>query len=103
MAGSAAIAKTTFVGARPDGHKFEITVEIGQPYDSPEGWKCPVRLQGLYNHLPDARGEDAVQALCLAVCLAFDLLSEFKTNGGKLFLKGGGEVPLEAYALTFAQ
>lgn len=106
MAGKAAVARTTFGAIRPNGQKFEIIVEIGQPYrcvDSPEQWACPVSLEGLYGHLSDARGLDAVQALCLAVCSAFDLLSEFKANGGRLLLKDGGDVPLEAYALTFAQ
>lgn len=106
MASLGAIATTTFWGVRPNGNKFEITLEIGQPYrcdDSPEPWACPACLAGLYGHLQDARGVDAVQALCLAICLAFDLLSDFKANGGKLLLKDGGEVPLEAYALTFGQ
>ena len=106
MAGKAAIARTTFLGVRPNGHQFEITVEIGQPYrcgEGPEDWACPVSLEGLYGYLQDARGLDAVQALCLAVCLAFDLLYEFKASGGKLLLKDGGEVPLEAYALTFGE
>lgn len=106
MAGREAIARTTFGALRPNGQKFEIMVEIGQPYrceDSPDQWACPVSLEGLHGHLSDARGLDAVQALCLAVCFAFDILSDFKASGGRLLLRDGGEVPLEAYALTFAQ
>lgn len=106
VAGRIAIARTTFLGERPIGHKFEIIVEIGQPYrcgDSPDEWACPVRLEGLHDNLRDVHGGDAVQALCLAVRLAFHLLSSFKAEGGRLLFKIGEEVPLEAYVLKFTQ
>lgn len=94
------IATTSFSAER-NGRRFEIAIDIGQPYrcgDSPEEWACPVALRGLYDRLHDAHGNDALQALCLAISLALDLLSAFKDEGGKLLYADGGEVPLEAYS-----
>ena len=96
------VASTTWLGER-NGSRFEIVVEIGEPYQcSPEEWACPVALRGLHDRLRDMHGGDALQALCLAIRLAFSLLAAFKDEGGKIFHRDGGEVPLESYVLKVA-
>ena len=68
------------------GERQEVTVEIGRPYRAAEGeWACPVAIRGFYNSLPDVRGEDSLQALCLAASLVRMLLKGFVDDGGKIF------------------
>jgi len=67
----------SFVGER-DGRQFEITVDIGQPYQwgtDPEEWACQVALRGLHENLPDVHGLDAFQAFCLAARFVLTLLA----------------------------
>jgi len=96
------IAKTELIGVKPDGSRITITIQVGKPYlsNSAEGfeeWACPVSLSPLYKKLPDARGGDSFQALCIASSLVIDLLSGFKEKGGKLLIDGENEFPLDAY------
>ncbi|HEX3653715.1 MAG TPA: hypothetical protein VHU18_12925 [Rhizomicrobium sp.] len=94
----AAIAHTTFIGERPNGDRFEITLQIGQPYQyGPEEWACPIALAGLYEKLSDIHGGDAIQALCLAIRFALNLLSYFKEDGGRVLYSSGEDVLLEVY------
>lgn len=68
------------------GERYQVMVEIGRPYRAPEGeWACPVAMRGLHNSLPDVRGEDSLQALCLAASLVRMLLTGFVEDGGKIF------------------
>ena len=70
---------------RPDGERREVVVEIGRPYQVPEGeWACPVNIRGLYDGLSDIHGEDALQALCLAASLVRSLLTSFVEGGGRI-------------------
>jgi hypothetical protein len=57
----------------------------------------------LYEKLIDARGEDPLQALCLAISLALELLDAFRQSGGTLTYETGEAFPLEAYAFGLAQ
>ncbi len=103
---NAVIATTRLFGTRPSEDRFEITVEIGTPHkcgDDPEEWVCPVDVQPLYNKLRDAHGSDSLQALCLAVALAQDLLHGFREKGGSLTNEDGEEFPLEAYSFGIAR
>ena len=69
----------------PSGERFTISVEIGRPYKiGDEPWACPVKIRGLYDNLPDIRGEDALQSLCLAASLARSLLDGAIANGYRL-------------------
>lgn len=89
---------TTFTAER-DGSRFEISIQIGEPYLSeavPGAWGCSVAMSGLYEKLPDQHGVNAFQALSLAVRLTLTLLSGFKEDGGRIFFEGE-EVPLDAY------
>ena len=88
-----AVATTTWLGQRNGGDRFEIVLEIGAPYQcGPEEWACPVALRGLHDKLRDMRGAYALQALCLALRLAFSLLADFTTERGKILHRNGEEV-----------
>ncbi len=81
------IAFTSVFGQRPGKERFEITVEVGPPYrcgEDPEGWAFPVAMRPLYKGLRDVHGSDSLQSLCLAICLAQDLLHDFREKGGSL-------------------
>ena len=67
---------------------------------TPDGggaWTCRVDLEGLYSRLAPAVGEDALQALCLALALAARALREIVAGGGRIEYAAGGEFPHEAY------
>ena len=95
------IAKTSIFGQRPGEGRFEITVEIGTPYqcgEEPEEWACPVAVPPLYKRLHDTHGSDSFQSLCLAISLAQDLLQNFREKGGLLTFENGETFPLESYS-----
>lgn len=98
------IAATTITGVTAAGEHIAISVTIGTPYretTDPEVWRCPVAVFPLYGRLADIAGNDSLQALCLATRLAFSLLHDFKSKGGRLLLaKEDGEeteFPVDAY------
>jgi hypothetical protein len=94
------IATVSFLCERNDA-RLEIAVEIGKPYQcGEEEWACPIALHGLHDGLPDVRGPDAFQALCLTIRLALSLLTGFKEKGGKILYRNGEEVSLGPYLLT---
>ncbi len=64
--------------------------------DSPEEWSCPVSVRPLHDQLSDQHGGDSLQALCLAIRLALDLLKDFRAKGGVLLIDGE-DFPIEAY------
>lgn len=100
------IAQVSMLGTRPGEQSFQITVQIGTPYQcgsDPEEWACPVAVSPLFRNLHDAHGGDSFQALCLAVALAQDLLRDFQQNGGALSYETGERFPLEAYAFGSAR
>ncbi len=68
-----------------DGREFEITLSVGEPYETPErDWACPASLAGLHERLVDAHGVDSWQALQSAYQLAIQMLAYFVADGGKL-------------------
>jgi hypothetical protein len=86
----------------PDGERHEVVVEIGRPYQAPEGeWACPVEIRGLYDGVRDIHGEDSLQALCLAASLVRSLLSSFVEGGGKI-MSPNTDYPYDLNA-TFGQ
>jgi hypothetical protein len=94
------IASVEISALAKDGGRFNISLQIGAPYqrsDFPDEWSCSVSLTPLHSHLRDRTGSDAFQAICLAVRFAIALLTQFKADGGKLLCSDGGEFPLEAY------
>ncbi len=97
------VANLSIAAKAAEGEAFEIELEIGAPYCTETGeWACPVGLQGLYDDLPDVRGEDSFQALCLAIGLAQKLLQDFVDEGGTLSVDGD-RFPLESYAFGAAR
>ena len=92
------VARMVLFGQKPGENRFQIRVEIGTPYqcdcDGHE-WACPVALVSLYEKFPDIRGNDSLQALCLAVRFAQTPLEGFREVGGVLMYEDGEEVPLE--------
>lgn len=89
----------------PDDEAFQIDIQIGTPYqvdNNPNEWACPVSMTPLYKSLRDAHASDSLQALCLALSLALDLLAGFREKGGELFYESGERFPLEAYCFGTA-
>jgi hypothetical protein len=69
----------------PTGERLTLYVEIGKPYKTSDGpWACPVRIRGMYDNLVDIRGQDSLQAFCLAASLVRSLLTGVIENGGQL-------------------
>jgi hypothetical protein len=73
-----------------------ITVRIGKPYRaSAKSWACAVAMQGLLKSMTDVEGQDALQALCLALSVVRQVLEHFVNDGGRVLLPGTGtSVPL---------
>lgn len=100
-------ASLDLVAVHPDGTRIPVAFRVGTPERAPTGeWRCAVRLDGLYDGLAPAHGEDGVQALCLALGLAARLLRAFVARGGRLVHStdiaesdagSDEEWPLEAY------
>jgi hypothetical protein len=101
-----AIAHTFLFGQRPGEERFEITVEIGTPYqcgEDPDEWACPVAVRPLYRCLQNAHGGNSFQFLCLAISLAQELLQEFRETGGLLTYEDGEALPLESCSFGVAK
>lgn len=99
------IASLDLVAVHRDGIRVPVSLRVGAPARvSPGEWSCAIRLDGLHDGLTTMRGEDSVQALCLALGLAATLLRDFVGRGGRLVYAqanedGGPESdwPLESY------
>jgi len=83
---------TAFTCVRPGGERVSVTIAVGHPYPTSEGdWACPVEIDGLQGRLDDIAGTDSMQALCLAIRTARDLLTSFMVDGGRILDPGTGE------------
>ena len=92
------IAKAELVHVRTSGERVSIVAEVGQPYQTPDGfWGTPVALHGLDGRLCDICGEDSLQSLSLAVEMVRRRLASVVEAGGQLLDSEGSEFPLEAY------
>ena len=92
------IAKSELVHVRSSGERASIIVEIGQPYQTADGfWSTPVAMHGLDGRLCDICGEDSLQSLSLAVEMVNRRLASLIKAGGSLLDTEGSEIPLEAY------
>lgn len=93
------IASTALPYLPAQGEPQAFRIEIGRPFRVTEGeWACPVALPGLYSELSPLQGEDAVQALSLAMDLVRRLLESCWERKCRFqFADGSEEWPLEAY------
>jgi hypothetical protein len=92
------IAKTELIRARANGERVSVVVEIGAPYQAPEGFWCtPVALHGVDGRLSDICGEDSLQSLSLAVEMVHRRLTSILEEGDRLLDSEGAEFPMDAY------
>ena len=92
------IAKTKLIRVRANGERVSVLVEIGAPYQAPEGfWRTPVALHGVDGRLSDICGEDSLQSLSLAVEMVRRRLASIIEGGERLLDPEGAEFPMEAY------
>jgi hypothetical protein len=81
-----AIASRKLLATDKNGHEFELTVAVGEPYQISESeWACPASIEGLHGRFPDMHGVDSWQAMQLAYQIAAQTLVDFVDNGGRLF------------------
>jgi len=92
------IAELELVAVRETGERTPFTLTIAAPAREATGeWSCALSLEGLHDGLAAMRGEDALQALCLALGLGASLLRGFVSDGGLIEYAAGDAFPLEAY------
>ena len=94
------IATLELLALHTDGRRAPFTLRLDAPEEAPTGeWECALHLDGLIDNLSPVSGHDSVQALCLALLLAAELLRRFLAGGGRLLdpLGGDEDWPLDAY------
>ena len=92
------VAALEVVAVTAEGKQLTLSIRIGRPLQAGDGgWDCPVEMSPIYGELADIRGVDSFHALWLACSLVLKLLENFKSAGGKLYDREGGEFPLEGY------
>ncbi len=94
------IAKLELICFKPSGEKFPVTIELGKPYWIRDGKgadyaRCPLALNGLEKE-HDVAGEDAFQALALALAYVRQALHHVVQDGGRVTIDGH-DFPFEAY------
>jgi hypothetical protein len=71
------------------GAPFNVTLELGVPFEHPKGsWCCPVAARGLHENLADIHGVDSFQAGVLALQLLRMLVSAELDAGAELSWEG---------------
>ena len=93
------IAREVFSAQRPSGERFDLIVEIGAPEPSKEHeheWRCSLSLSPIHKSIRSMAGDGALQALCLSVRLAYQMLEDFVAKGGTLTHDDGSGVDLKA-------
>ena len=88
------VASLDVVAITPEGRQVSLAVRIGKPARAESGYACPVEISPIYGELADIRGVDSFHALWLACSLVLKLLESFKSSGGRLYDREGGEFPL---------
>jgi hypothetical protein len=93
------IARARFEYVVPGRPARDIQIVISRPYQTTSGeWACPAAIQGLHPELATMHGEDAFQALALALHLVRQLLEAAISQGASFRYPGSSDdVPLEAY------
>ena len=93
-----AIATTELVWIRRSGERTPITVEIGQPFQTPDRtWRTPLALHGLDGRLSDICGGDSLQSLCLAIEMVHRRLVSVIHSGDRFEDPDGGEFAIDVF------
>jgi hypothetical protein len=91
------IAQVPFTGMRKNGTHRNVHVRVGSPRRSGRtAWACPVEVSGVLRRRL-VHGEDALQALCLALDFVGNTLYVQQRRGLRLTFPTGQSVPLFAY------
>ena len=85
------------------GGKTRVRLRVGKPYRTPTGeWACPVECRGVEPRYTDIRGEDSLQALCLAISFLRLRVDDIMDRGNRLLhIEDGTEWDQRARAATF--
>lgn len=95
------LARTRLTFVSPGGTALRGAVVIAAPTRVRDGgWECRVALEGLTGNLVPIMGEDALQALSLALTFVGRELRQFIAAGGTLQDAEGAPWPLAAYFPT---
>jgi hypothetical protein len=79
------VSASVLVFQFPDGTSRPVKLRVGKPYQvSAVEWACPVEISGFERRYVDVRGEDSMQALCMAISLIRMRLEDFLEKGGKV-------------------
>jgi len=90
------IASSEYVFRFPDGSERPVRLRVGRPYvNGGAAWACPVELAGFERRYPDIVGEDSLQALSLALTLAWRRLQDFVDKGGVVLDREGNAYTLD--------
>jgi len=90
------IASSEYVFRFADGSERPVRLRVGRPYvDGVAAWACPVELAGFERRYPDIVGEDSLQALSLALTLAWRRLQDFIDKGGVVLDREGNTYTLD--------
>src|SRR5690349_18657729 len=96
------VATLQLVEVWPNGQRVPAQVQIGMPFREDNGsWGCPILITTVNERIHLMHGEDSMQALCLAVRFAGQMLQLVIDRGGRLRCTGEGpdegDFPLTAY------
>ncbi len=79
-----------------DGSEKPVRIRVGHPYqDTTSVWACPIEMAGFERRYPDIRGEDSMQALSLAISLAWLRVQDFVEKGGTVLDREGNAYTLD--------
>ncbi|CAN5868818.1 hypothetical protein BH23GEM9_BH23GEM9_29670 [soil metagenome] len=91
------IAELDLIAISSTGRQ-EMRLRLEAPRKHSEGeWSCALSLEGLHDDILPIRGNDSLQALCLATGMAELLLRGFVAGGGRLEYDDGEIFPIDAY------
>ncbi len=95
---NAVFVEAIFQSEWPNGRIRKVVVRIGRPVRAKSReWVCSVQISRLQKKIR-VGGEDALQAVCLAIQLVGELLYKYRRAGIRLkYVPSNEEVPLPAY------
>ncbi len=93
------VAERKLVFEDSRGNRFIVRSAIGVPVKiSSHDYTCKVILDGFLENLEEIHGVDSIQSLSLALKFQKQLLENFRSSGGKIFIEdGSSEVDLGSY------